>query len=232
VGTDGAFADHDPMAGTEDVGDVGRRTRQPFGPQRSRLGQQFGVAAHLTGVGAADRTQAHKAVGLVGGDPAVQRAAAIGTHGPVGMGVGLGGERADDPATLGRGQPGVGGLGNHAVAEQGDLLGGIVRPGRVGGGHGHLLCGWGSGHGRQPTGPASSCPGRARGGAQPPAAADDPRQRPDGRRGPTQPPRHPSSQRLKRGQDCTLSHAGQAIDQPAELDHQRAQPGHQHRRAP
>ncbi len=62
-------------------------------------------------------------------------------------------------------------------------------------------------------------------------AADDGRQRPDGRGGPTQPPRHPSGQHPQRGQDCTLSHAGQAIDQPAELDHQRAQPGHQHRRA-
>src|SRR6266545_201205 len=81
------------------------------------------------------------------------------------------------------------------------------------------------------TGPAASCPGRARGGAQPPPAADDPRQRPDRRCGPTQPPPHPSGQRPQRGQGRTLSHAGQAIHQPAELDQQRAQPGHQHRRA-
>jgi hypothetical protein len=55
------------------------------------------------------------------------------------MGVGLGGQRADDLAALGRGQPGVGGLGDHPEAEQGDLLDGIVRTGRANGGHGHLL---------------------------------------------------------------------------------------------
>jgi hypothetical protein len=48
-------------------------------------------------------------------------------------------ERADEPAALVRRQPWVGGLGDHLIAEQGDLLGGIVRAGRVGGGHSHLL---------------------------------------------------------------------------------------------
>src|SRR6266536_1397489 len=47
----------------------------------------------------------------------------------------------------------------------------------------------------------------------------------------TQPLPHPSGQCPQRGQGRTLSHAGQAIHQPAELDQQRAQPGHQHRRA-
>src|SRR6266498_1176385 len=47
----------------------------------------------------------------------------------------------------------------------------------------------------------------------------------------TQPLPHPSGQCPQRGQGRTLSHAGQAIHQPAELDQPRAQPGHQHRRA-
>jgi hypothetical protein len=145
--THGPLADHDPMAGAQDVGDMGRRAGRLLGPQRGRLGEQLGVAAHHPGVRPLGRAQPVQAAGLVGGDPAVQRATGERAHRPVGMGVGGGGQRTDDAATLGRPKPGVGGLGDHPVAEQGDLLGGIVRAGRAGGRHSHLLQGGGLGAG-------------------------------------------------------------------------------------
>jgi hypothetical protein len=55
VGPDGALADGDAISGAQDVGDVGGAAGWALGPQRGRLGQQLGVAAHRAGVGAADR---------------------------------------------------------------------------------------------------------------------------------------------------------------------------------
>jgi hypothetical protein len=135
----GALADQDAVAVVKDGGDVGRRAGWPFGTQRGRLAQQLGVAAHHPGVRALLGTQPVQAAGLPVDDPAVQGAAAERAHGAVGGKVGGGGQCADQLATLSRRQVGVGGLGDHSVAEQGDLLGGIVRAGRADGRHSHLL---------------------------------------------------------------------------------------------
>ena len=102
VGADGALADGDAVAGAQDVGDVGGAAGWALGAQRGRLGQQLGVAAHLADVSPLDRAQPLQAAGLVGGDPAVQRATAIAADAAIGVLVGAGGERAHQPAALGR----------------------------------------------------------------------------------------------------------------------------------
>jgi hypothetical protein len=138
MGAHGAFADGDAMAGAQDLGDLRRGAGRTLGTQRGCFGEQLGMAAHRAGVGAPLRSQPVQAAGLPGGNPAVQRAAAEGTYGAVGVLVGLAGQRADQPATLGRRKTRVGGLGDHPEAEQGDLLGPVTRAaGGAGGWVGH-----------------------------------------------------------------------------------------------
>ena len=94
----------------------------------------------------------------------------------VGVLVGLAGQCTDQPATLRRGQSGVGGLGDHSVTEQRDLLGPVAwAAGRAGG-----CCGHGASFGavRADRGRAASnlaptpCPGWARGGPRQPPAGE------------------------------------------------------------
>jgi len=157
---DRALADGDAVAGAQDLGGLRRRAGGPLGPQRGRLGEQLGMAAHRAGISALDRPQALQPTSLVGGDPAVQRSPRERPQAPVGVLVGLADQRADQPATLGRGKPGVGRLGDHPVAEQCDLLS-LVAWAAGGWGHGASFGMVRAGQGRAASNPAPQALPRA-----------------------------------------------------------------------
>src|SRR5437588_3251974 len=111
------------MAVPDDVGDLSCGAGRDLETKSHRFFEKLRSGPHHAGIGPGPGTQALQSLGPPVPDPAVDRSPGITALGAVGMGVGC---RRDGPhhhSLLRRAQPGVGRLGDHRPAVQGDGLG-------------------------------------------------------------------------------------------------------------
>jgi hypothetical protein len=120
LAADGPLMHPDPVPVIQDRGDLGGRPARQLQPQRGGLGEQLRVGADRAGISPRRGLERLQPARAPGPQPPVDGAPRIPPRRPVRMGVGAGGDLADQRAALGGGQPVPGRLGDHRPAVQCD----------------------------------------------------------------------------------------------------------------
>ena len=116
------LGDRDPVPVIQDRGDLRGRPAGQLQPQRRGLGEQLRVGAHRAGVGPLRGLERLQPAPMPGPQPPVDRPSRVAPGRPVRVGVGAGGDPADQRSPFPGGQPVPGRLGDHRPAVQRDLF--------------------------------------------------------------------------------------------------------------